>query len=257
MAAEQQVHHTLLELLPGLGNVEKALAHSMGKPWVGEGEVHLTHVLMTLVVLGVALGLAWRAGLARIPAQDRVYPEDKPGLRTAFEMLVEAVLGMAEEIAGPVYARRFLPLVGTLAIFIFLSNALGLIPGFTPPTDSINTTAACALPVFFATHYFGVKAHGLKNYLKHFAGPVLFLAPLMVPIEIISHLARPLSLTLRLFGNIMGDHMVLAVFVGIFPLLVPVPVLVLGTVVAIVQTLVFCMLSLVYLGLAVAHDESH
>ena len=134
-------------------------------------------------------------------------------------------------------------------------------PGFQPPTANLNTTLALALPVFFATHFFGVKEHGLA-YFKHFFGPILkwYALPLMaimLLIEIISHLARPLSLSLRLLGNMYGDHQVFAVFMGLLavPLIYPIPILALGLVVCIVQTLVFCLLSMVYIGLAVAHED--
>ena len=110
---------------------------------------------------------------------------------------------------------------------------------------------------FLAYNYWGIRQHGLVAHLKHFAGPILWLAPLMIPIEIISHLARPLSLSLRLMGNMVGDHSVLVIFLGLVPLLVPVPIMVLGTIVCIVQALVFCLLSVVYIGLAIEHHDEH
>ena len=152
------------------------------------------------------------------------------------------------------HGKYFLPLLGTLAFFIFFSNISGQIPGFVPPTSNLNTTAACALIVFFTTHIYGFKANGMK-YLKHFLGPVWWLSPLMLPIEIIGHLARPLSLSMRLFGNIFGDHTVLAVFMLLVPLIVPLPMLLLGIFVAIVQTFVFMLLSMIYIGGAIEHHE--
>jgi F-type H+-transporting ATPase subunit a len=162
-------------------------------------------------------------------------------------------------------------LLGGLAIYILFSNLLGVIPGLAPPTDNVNTTAACALTVFFATHYYGLKDQGL-SYLKQFVGPVVWLAPLMIPIEIIGHIARPLSLTLRLFGNMFGDHIVLAVFTYMtilltkfllaqnvvlwaftpISVLIPFLVVILGIFVAVVQTLVFLLLTMSYLAGAVA-----
>ncbi len=246
---------TLIQALPGVQNAERALALMMGEPIIGDGPIHFTHVLMAGTVFVVAVGLALRAGLHRIPAEQRVLPEGKLSVRAVLELAVEGLLGLASDLVGPKHAARVLPLVGTLAVFICLSNLLGLVPGCVPPTDTLNTTVACAIPVFFATHYFGIREHGLKGYLKHFMGPSPFLAPLMVPIELVSHISRPVSLSLRLFGNMMGDHKVLAIFIGLFPVLVPLPVLVLGVVVSLVQTLVFCLLSMVYFGLAVAHEE--
>ncbi len=157
---------------------------------------------------------------------------------------------------GKKNAVKYLPFIGSLAFFIFFCNALALLPGFAPPTDTLKTILALAVLVFLATHYFGVREHGLK-YFKHFLGPIWWLAPFMVIIEIISHIARPLSLSMRLMGNMASDHKVVATFTMLVPLLVPVPFLVLGTLVVIVQTLVFCLLSMVYISMAVAHEEHH
>ena len=171
-------------------------------------------------------------------------PEKTLTLRNTFEMVVEAILGLIHDTMGE-HGKYFLPLLGTLAFFIFFSNMSGQIPGFIPPTSNLNTTAACALIVFYTTHIYGFKANGMK-YLKH---------PLMLPIEIIGHLARPLSLSMRLFGNIFGDHTVLAVFMLLVPLIVPLPMLLLGIFVAIVQTFVFMLLSMIYIGGAIEHHE--
>jgi F-type H+-transporting ATPase subunit a len=147
-------------------------------------------------------------------------------------------------------------LIGSLAFFIFFSNVLALIPGFLPPTDTLKTNAGLALVVFLMTHIYGVKENGLA-YFKHFLGPVALLAPLMLIIEVISHIARPISLALRLMGNMAADHKVTMVFFGLVPLLVPVPFLLLGAVVVIVQTLVFCLLTMVYISMAVEHGDEH
>ena len=152
--------------------------------------------------------------------------------------------------------KQFIPLVGTLALFILFSNLLGLIPGFLPPTDNINITAGCAIIVFFSTHYFGVIESG-ASYFKHFTGPKWWLAPIMLPIEVIGHLARPLSLSLRLFGNITGDHLVLVIFSGLIPLVVPVFALFLGLFVSIIQALVFILLSMMYISSAIEHSSEH
>jgi F-type H+-transporting ATPase subunit a len=151
---------------------------------------------------------------------------------------------------------RFIPLIGTLGLFILFSNLLGLVPGFLPPTDNINITAGCAIIVFFSTHIFGFLENGL-GYLKHFVGPKWWLAPIMIPIEIIGQLARPLSLSLRLFGNITGDHLVLAIFSGLIPLVIPVFALFLGVFVSIIQALVFILLSMMYISGATEHSQEH
>ena len=143
--------------------------------------------------------------------------------------------------------RKFFPLIATLGLFILTANLIGIIPGFESPTANINTTAAMALVVFLSTHAVGVSIHGLK-YFKQFLGPVWWLIPLMLPIEIISHLSRPLSLTFRLFGNIAGEDIVLAVVLLLVPLLVPLPVFILMIFTSIVQTLVFMLLAMMYIA---------
>ena len=149
---------------------------------------------------------------------------------------------------------------GTLALFIFVCNIQGLIPGLIPPTDTLKTNLVFALLVFVVYNVAGVLTNGL-SYLAHFLGPKIggfpWLFPLFLPIEIVSHLARPVSLSLRLTGNIVADHKVVAVVAMMVPLLVPLPFLLLGTVVAIVQTLVFTLLTIIYIGLAVEHAEDH
>jgi F-type H+-transporting ATPase subunit a len=160
------------------------------------------HVAFSWLVMLVLIGLG--VGAARRPA---LVPT---GLQNAMEAALAFVFGLIDDVIGP-EGRRFMPLIATLGLYIFASNLLGLVPGFTAPTDNVNTTASCALVVFFTYHWIGIRAHGLWPYLKHFAGPMPALAPLMVPIELISHLARPLSLTLRLFGNMLGGHILLSI----------------------------------------------
>src|SRR5690242_17333321 len=133
------------------------------------------------------------------------------GLQNFFEVVLEQFQAMIDDVIGP-EGRRFLPLIATLGLFILTSNLLSLIPGMTGPTTNLNTNGACALVVFLSYHYIGIRKQGALTYLQHFMGPVpLLLKPLMFVIEIISHLARPLSLTLRLFGNMVGGHILLAI----------------------------------------------
>lgn len=188
--------------------------------------------------------------------EERVIPSPKTTLVNLFEAAVENILGLMEGILGH-DAPKYLPLIGTLFIYIFLCNVLALIPGFVPPTDNINTNLAMALTVFFYYHVVGIKAHGVKGYLKHFMGPILWLGPLMFVIEMIGHLVRPVSLSLRLFGNITGDHLVLGIFSDLVPLLVPVIFLALGLFVSFIQAFVFSLLSMIYISLATAHEEHH
>jgi len=150
--------------------------------------------------------------------------------------------------------RKFFPLIATLGLFILTANLIGIIPGFESPTANINTTAAMAIVVFLSTHVVGVSIHGPK-YFKQFLGPVWWLIPLMLPIEIISHLSRPLSLTFRLFGNIAGEDIVLAVVLLLVPLLVPLPVFILMIFTSIVQTLVFMLLAMMYIAGALESEH--
>ena len=206
---------------------------------------------MTIFLIIVAI-LGTR-GLRKDPKKHFV-PEAKLTFRTAGEMIVDGILRIVKDNMGP-RGPEFMMIIGTLALFIFLSNILGLIPGFHSPTENINTTAACAITVFVLTHYYGVREHGVK-YLKQFIGPIIVLAPIMFIIELISHIVRPVSLSVRLFGNIFGDHTAVAIFFSLVsvPLLIPLPMMVLGLFVAIVQTLVFILLSMAYFSLAI---ESH
>jgi F-type H+-transporting ATPase subunit a len=237
------------------GSAEDALGR--GWHWQAFQDSHFTlvHVLTTLVVLMfVAYGaMSFTRGLAS--PDGGLVPPRRMSLRNFFEVLVEGVYGMVEGAMGEKNAKRFFPLVGTLFIFILFGNLIGLVPGFVTPNDTIKTNAALALLVFVLTHFYGIKEHGVGNYLKHFAGPMPALAPLMVPIELISHIARPLSLTFRLLGNMVADHKVLFTFTTLFPFLLPLPFYFLGLLVCFVQALVFCMLTMVYLGMAVEHEE--
>jgi F-type H+-transporting ATPase subunit a len=160
------------------------------------------HVLYTWIVMLILIGVSWAA-----TRRASLVPR---GAQNVVEVILEQFIQMIDDVIG-VEGRRYLPLIGTLGLFILVSNLLGLVPGLMSPTGNLMTNGACALIVFFAYHYIGIKKQGLGHYLKHFMGPVPALAPLMIPIEAISHLARPLSLTLRLFGNMTGGHILLAV----------------------------------------------
>jgi F-type H+-transporting ATPase subunit a len=174
-----------------------------------------------------------------------------------FQNAMEAVLGgfddLLVETMGP-EGRKFFPLIATLGLYILTSNLLGLLPGFESPTANLNTTVSMAVVVFMMTHVVGIRIHGFK-YVKHFMGPVWWLTPIMMPIEIISHLSRPLSLSVRLFGNIMGEDIVLAVVILLVPFLVPLPVFVLMIFTSVIQTLVFMLLTMMYI--AGAMEEAH
>jgi F-type H+-transporting ATPase subunit a len=212
---------------------------------------HVSYAIIVIVLLMIVAILGTR-GLRKDPKKYFV-PEAKLNFRTAGEMVVEGILGVVKENMGP-RGPEFMMIIGTLALFIFVSNVLGLVPGFHSPTATLNTTAACAITVFLLTHYYGFREHGIK-YIKHFTGPIIWLAPLMLPIELIGHFVRPVSLSIRLFGNIFGDHYVYAIVFGMAPLLIPLPMMVLGLFVAIVQTFVFILLSMAYFAGAI--EEEH
>jgi F-type H+-transporting ATPase subunit a len=179
-----------------------------------------------------------------------------PGkIQSILELVIDTFMNMVDETMGP-KGRKYFPFIITFAVFIFICNVLGMIPGLFPPTANLNTTLALALIVFVATHIIGVKEHGLK-YFKHFMGPVWWLAPLMIPIEIIGHLARPISLSLRLFGNIMGHEQIVGVLLLLMPIAYPLLALttVLGILVVFIQAFIFSLLAMMYLGGAL--EEAH
>ncbi|MBL8605320.1 MAG: F0F1 ATP synthase subunit A [Myxococcales bacterium] len=183
-------------------------------------------------------------------------PEGQLTVASFTENFVEVFYGLLKGVLGKDDAKAFLPIVGTSALFIFFSNALGLIPGFSPPTSNFNVTLACGLVIFFFTHWYGFKRQG-GAYAKHFLGPVPALIPLMLPLELVSHLVRPLSLAIRLCVNLFVDHLVVSVFTALVFVLVPVPIMVLGVLVVVLQTYVFCLLSTIYFQLAIEHHDDH
>ncbi len=263
---EHSTWFDFLNAFPGWQHLQATAEHYLGRgpgtahPWafamLSDTHFTLTHVLEAmLVALFLIFGaFAYKGAVAR--RENALVPPSRFTLRNLFEMFCDGVLSTMEGVMGKKNAIKYMPFIGSLAFFIFFCNALALLPGFAPPTDTLKTNLALALLVFLATHYYGVREHGLK-YFKHFLGPIPWLAPLMLPIELISHIARPMSLSMRLMGNMASDHKVVATFTTLVPLLVPVPFLVLGTLVVIVQTLVFCLLSMVYISMAVAHEEHH
>jgi F-type H+-transporting ATPase subunit a len=248
-------------LLPFFHTVESLAAwfsrpvNDEGVTWIAHAPIGVQHVfgLALVLLLLILIGLSVKSSLS--DTQKALVPEDKLTVRTFVELFVSTTYRMMADIMGKKAAKFFLPLIGTCAFVILVSNLLGLVPGFTPPTDSLNTTVALSLVIFFATHIFGLKENGL-SYLKHFFGPVLFLAPLFFVIEIISNLARPLSLSIRLMANMFADHQVLSQVGGLVAWVVPVAPMVLGSLVCVVQTLVFCILSTVYISMAVAQHDS-
>lgn len=219
----------------------------------GHNSFTLTHVLWAIIVMFIVMFGAISFSKS-VKKKDGIVPPPGFGIRNLFEMIADGTYGMMVQVMGEKGAKRHLPLIGSLAFFIFFSNVMALIPGFGVPTTTLNTNIGISLLIFGATHWYGLREHGI-SYLKHFLGPLWWLSPLMLPIELISHFARPASLALRLMGNMAADHKVVFTFFTLLPILVPVPFLILGLLVSVVQTLVYCLLSMVYISMATAHDH--
>jgi F-type H+-transporting ATPase subunit a len=207
-----------------------------------------------VVVLLLIFGARVRASFAT--SDGALAPEEGMTTRSIAEAFVEAIIGTAKS-AIPDHAERYVPLLATFFVFILASNLLGLVPGFAPPTSTFNVTFALGCVSFGAYHAYGVKAQGLGSYLKHFLGPVMFIAPLMLIIEIFSHAFRPVSLGVRLYANMFADHTVIEIFTGLTRVLIPVAFYMLGAFVCLVQAFVFTMLSAIYIAGAVAHSDGH
>ncbi len=252
-------HSTWFEFLPGYQSLKHHLHLYLGRQWTWQVFTstffEVDHVLGGLLVVLFLSFAALRYKRAVSEAGDAgLVPPPSFGLRNLFELLADTIYGLMEGVMNPKDARRYLPLIGSLFIFILFSNLLALIPGFLPPTANLKTNIGLAALVFILTHVYGVRAHGIK-YFKHFLGPVWWLSPLMLPIELVSHIARPVSLSIRLLGNISADHKVTAVFFALVPFLVPVPFLLMGLLVSLVQAVVFSLLSTIYISTATAHEE--
>jgi F-type H+-transporting ATPase subunit a len=219
----------LFELI-GLGNFAQAYPHVIYS-WL---------VILLLIISAV---LATRK-IEMVPTKGQNF----------FEIIISGMEEFMVDITGE-EGRWFFPIIATIFIYIATCNLMGLVPGLYPPTASINTTVSCAIPVFLFTHFIGIKYHGIK-YIKHFLGPVWWLIPIILPIELIGHMARILSLSFRLFGNITGHELVLAIlFMLAGAFFAPLPIMAMGIFVALVQAFVFFLLSIMYF--AGAMEEAH
>ena len=205
-------------------------------------------MLIVLVVTAVCLFMKSRLSVEN-PGKFQILLEDA----------VMAVVGLLQEWIGP-DGKRYLPLIATLGLFILLGNYAGLVPGLMAPTSSINVTVGCAVTTWVYYHYQGFRKQGVVNYLKHFAvppGAPVWMAPLMLIIELISHSSRLLSLSLRLFGNIFGEELVILILGSIIPFIVPLPMMFLGLITGGLQAFIFVLLSIIYLQAAVAVEHEH
>jgi len=216
--------------------------------WIGLGHFahSYPHVIYSWFVMLLLIVLAFLGTrkISMVPGKGQ----------NLFEIIISGMEEFMVDITGD-EGRWFFPLVATVFIYIAACNLIGLVPGFFPPTASINTTVSCALTVFLFTHFIGIKYHGIK-YIKHFLGPIWWMIPIIFPIEVIGHFARILSLSFRLFGNMMGHELVLGIlFMLAGAFFAPLPIMAMGIFVALVQAFVFFLLSVMYF--AGAMEEAH
>jgi F-type H+-transporting ATPase subunit a len=253
----EQLHHQLwvTEAVNAVfGPIAAALLRAFGRE-VPAGAVIPDYIAM-LVVLTLALTIF------SLIVRNRLSVENPGRLQIVLEDFVNWFHSLLDDFVGP-QGRRYLPLIGSLFLLILLSNLAGLVPGLMAPTSNLNVTLGCALTVWVFYHIQGIRAQGIVAYVKHFAvppGSPVAMAPLMLVIEIISHLARVMSLTLRLFGNIFGEELVIIILASLVPFIVPLPMMFLGLLTGTLQALIFVILTMVYLGAAVTvehHDEAH
>lgn len=234
-------HFNWTQLLPGIEHASEASA----------GNVHIVTLGISSFVL-IAMSFYLKSKLGK--GEQALKPSSKFGLRAVFEVITEMFVNLSDPLLGK-NNRKYLPLFLSIFIFIWINNLVGLIPGMTPATDNMNTNVAVGIFVFLLYNFFGIREHGLVNYLKHFAGPMLLIAPLMIPVELISHGIRPLTLGFRLYGNMLVDHTILGVSLDLVPLILPMAFYVLGLFVCTIQAFVFTFLSMIYVSMAVSHDH--
>ena len=237
-----------------LGPIAAAMLRAFGRP-VPPGAV-IPDYLAMLLLLTIALTIF------ALIVRSRLSVEHPGRLQIIAEDYVNLFHSLLDDFVGP-KGRRYLPLIGTMFLLIWISNLAGLVPGLMAPTSNLNVTLGCAITVWVFYHVQGIREQGVVAYLKHFAvppGSPVIMAPLMLIIETISHFARVMSLTLRLFGNIFGEELVIIILAGLVPFIVPLPMMFLGLLTGTLQALIFVILTMVYLGAAVAvehHDEAH
>jgi F-type H+-transporting ATPase subunit a len=209
-------------------------------------------VMIAAILLLIAAVV--RSRLAQVDAA--VVPDESLTLRTFVEVFLDYFYNLAKDVMDAKRAKKYFPLIATSACFVFCANVMALLPGFPIATTSFSVTLGSALVVFVLFNFWGFKENGL-GYLKHLAGPVWYLAPLIFVIELISLFVRPITLALRLMLNMAVDHLLLSIFMGFLTVLLPIPIMILGCIVVLVQTLVFTLLTCIYIGLATEHEEHH
>ncbi|MDX2055179.1 MAG: F0F1 ATP synthase subunit A [Polyangiaceae bacterium] len=211
-------------------------------------------MVTAFLVVALVLGISFAVRSKLVAADEAVVPDVGLTLRTFMEAFLEYFYNLAKSVLGAERAKKYFPVIGTSAVFIFFSNVVALLPGFPVATSSLSITLGCALVVFVLFNLYGLVENGW-GYIKHFAGPAWYLAPLILPIELISLCVRPVTLAVRLMLNMSVDHLILSIFLSLCAVLVPIPLMVLGVLVIVIQTLVFTLLTCVYIGLATEHEE--
>jgi len=247
----------LIAKFPIFGELAHHLGHTLFNKEVTAHTLEPLIVSIVIVILLCLAAVATRAKIVAGPqgiADQAIIPEEELTTRTFLELFVGYVYDTMKDAMGAKRAKRYFPVVGTAATFIFFGNLLGIVPGFAPPTASWNITLGSALVVFVAFNYYGFKENGF-GYVKHLAGPVWWLAWLVFPLELISLLIRPLTLSVRLMLNMSVDHLIVGIFHSLVALVIPVAVMLLGTLVIAVQAYVFTLLATVYIALATEHEE--
>ena len=208
-------------------------------------------VSLFVAVMLIVLGGITRTSLA--DADKAVVPEERLTTRTFMEAFLGYFYDLAKSVMDADRAKKYFPIIGTGALFVFFANVMALIPGAPVATSNLNITMGCAAVVFIVFNYYGLKEQGW-GYLKHLAGPAWYLAWLVFPIELISLCVRPITLAVRLMLNMAVDHLILGIFIGLVGLLIPLPVMILGCLIILIQTLVFSLLTCIYIGLATEHE---
>ena len=237
-------HFSWMNFIPGVDHVDSNVA------------------VATAATTSLVISLFSVKAFLSLKKSDQVEPTSKFSVRAIAELLTEFIISLSDMVVGR-EGRRYVPLFGALFVYILFNNLMGLVPGMVPATDNLNTTLSVGIFSFVMYTFLGIREHKV-SYLKQFTGhlplslsPLIILVPLMFVIELVSHAVRPMSLGLRLMGNMTGDHTVLGIFTDIFPVGLPIPFYLLGAFVCFIQAFVFTLLSMVYVSMAIAHDDHH
>ena len=251
--AEAHEINNFMDLIPGIHEWWAEFG-SLGLTWLNGDHISFIHValsLLSVVVIGILIAASWK--------KFKPEPDAKLTPRTFFELIIELVHNLLkEQLHDAKKARKYLPLVLGLAVFIFFNNIMALIPGLAPATDNLNTNVGMALLVFFVSTIAGIREKGVGHVLLEMCGPgfgkhnIPFMAPLMFPIELVGQVVRPVTLTVRLMGNMYGDHAVVAVLMTLVAAGIPAIMMCLGALVVVIQTAVFCILTVVYISMAIS-----